>query len=328
VWTPDGPAVYNPFAHGTDTELADKVLAGETYTEPHYLRQAQRYLGHTVRTLKGARVPVTVATLSENMVPDMLEWTSRALPEEEEAKRVHDYVDSLSAEQRRGLAGTRDRLAILAESDVAQYLYREEPTRHTIDLLAAVKRRDVVLFRLDSDRRPLLAAMLAAAIVQDLLTIAAELQHDPIPTVVLVDEFSAVAPSGVVRLFGGGRSAGLSLLLGTQELADLRPPDNASLADQVLGNITTLIAHRQVVPDSAETLAGVMSTRGAWTHTEKTENWLLAATPSGEGTRTRTREFIVHPDTIKRLETGTAAVTSPGHDEARITRIHHPKDAR
>jgi hypothetical protein len=33
VWTPEGPGVYNPFAHGTDTELADKVLAGETYTE-------------------------------------------------------------------------------------------------------------------------------------------------------------------------------------------------------------------------------------------------------------------------------------------------------
>jgi type IV secretory pathway VirB4 component len=28
VWTPGGPAVYNPFAHGTDTELADKVLVG------------------------------------------------------------------------------------------------------------------------------------------------------------------------------------------------------------------------------------------------------------------------------------------------------------
>jgi hypothetical protein len=75
-----------------------------------------------VRTLKGARLPVTVATLSENMVPDMLEWTSRALPDEQQAKQVHDYVDSLRAEQRRGLAGTRDRLAILAESDVARFL--------------------------------------------------------------------------------------------------------------------------------------------------------------------------------------------------------------
>src|SRR3954451_18192552 len=193
VWTPEGPAVYNPFAHGTDTELADKVLAGETYTEPHYLRQAQRYLGHAVRALRGMGWPVTVATLTDAMVPDKLELLGRALPEEQ-AKQVHDYVDGLTAEQRRGLAGTRDRLAILAESDVARFLYRHEPTRHNIDLLAAVKRRDVVLFRLPAHRRPLLPSMLAAAIVQDLLTIAAELQHQPIPTLVLVDEFSAAAP--------------------------------------------------------------------------------------------------------------------------------------
>jgi conjugal transfer pilus assembly protein TraD len=327
VWTPDGPAVYNPFAHGTDTELADKVLAGETYTEPHYLRQAQRYLGHAVRALRGMGYPVTVALLAEAMDPARLEVWARSLPDNQ-AKQVHDYVDSLSGEQKRGLAGTRDRLAILAEPDVSDYLWRREPTRHNIDLLGAVKRRDVVLFRLDADRRPLLASMLAAAIGQDLLTIAAELQHQPIPTMVLVDEFSAVAPEGIVRLFGRGRSAGLSLLLGTQELADLRPPENPSLADQVLGNVTTLIAHRQVVPQSAETLAGVMGTRGVWTHTERTETFLGAGLPSGEGTRTRTREFIVHPDTIKRLPTGYAAVTSPGHDEPRIARLNHPKDAR
>src|SRR4051812_5333638 len=132
VWTPEGPAVYNPFAHGTDTELADKVLAGETYTEPHYLRQAQRYIGHAVRTLRGARRSVNVMTLSEVMVPDLLERCARSLPTEEEAKRVHDYVDSLSGEQKRGLAGTRDRLAILAESDVSDYLWRREPTRHNV----------------------------------------------------------------------------------------------------------------------------------------------------------------------------------------------------
>src|SRR5919206_831489 len=230
VWTPEGPAVYNPFAHGTDTELADKILAGETYTEPHYLRQAQRYIGHAVRTLQGARRSVTVDTLSEAMVPDHLEYLGRTLPDED-AKRVHDYVDSLSAEQRRGLAGTRDRLAILAESDVANFLYRREPTRHCIDLLAAVRKRDVVLFRLDSDRRPLMASM----------------------------------------------------------------------------------------------LAGVIGTRGAWTTTERTETFFGASSPDGAGTRTRTREFVIHPDTIKQLPTGTAAVTSPGHADPAIARIHHPR---
>ncbi len=29
-WTPEGPSAYNPYAHGTSTEIADKALAGET----------------------------------------------------------------------------------------------------------------------------------------------------------------------------------------------------------------------------------------------------------------------------------------------------------
>jgi hypothetical protein len=117
-----------------------------------------------VRALRGAGRPVTLVTLSDAMVRDDLEYPGRALPDAQ-AKHVHDYVDGLSAEQGRGLAGTRDRLAIIAESDVSDFLWREQPTRHKIDLLAAVRHGDVVLFRLDADRPPLLASMLAAAIV-------------------------------------------------------------------------------------------------------------------------------------------------------------------
>jgi hypothetical protein len=50
--------------------------------------------------------------------------------------------------------------------------------------------------------------------------------------------------------------------LGTQELADFPPPTTRRSPDQVLGNVTNLIAHGQVVPRSAETLAGVVGTRG------------------------------------------------------------------
>ena len=97
--------------------------------------------------------------------------------------------------------------------------------------------------------------MLGAAIVQDLQTTVAALQREPVPTLVVIDEFSALAAEQVVRLFGRARSAGFSLLLGTQELSDLRPPGARALLEQVLGNLSVLIAHRQVVPGSAELIA-------------------------------------------------------------------------
>jgi conjugal transfer pilus assembly protein TraD len=67
-----------------------------------------------------------------------------------------------------------------------------------------------------------------------------------------------------VRLFGRGRSAGMSLLLGPQELADLALAANPNLKDQVLGNLTTPIAHRQLIPDSAEQIAAIAGTQGTW----------------------------------------------------------------
>jgi len=328
-WTPDGPDAYNPFAHGSDTELADKALAGETYTEPHYLRQAQRYVGHATRAIRACSGPVTLAALVEVLEPRRLEITARGIDDEHQAQRLQDYLESLTPEQVRGLGGTRDRLAILAESDVATWLQPHDAGGQAIDLLQSVQAGDVVYFRLDADRRPLLAAMLAAAIVQDLLTVAAHQQQQPRPTLVLVDEFSAVSPDGIARLFGRGRSAGMSLLLGTQELADLHPPEHPNLADQVLGNLTTLIAHRQVVPDSAEQIAAVAGTHGTWVHTQRTDHRLTGA-PGGQdtGTRTRGREFAIHPDEIKQLRTGWALVACPGRTQPRITHMLHPENAR
>lgn len=114
----------------------------------------------------------------------------------------------------------RDRLAILAESEVRRWL-EPLPNEQILDIQLAVKERAVVYFRLDSDRRMLLSEMIAAAIVTDLITLVGRLQREPIPTVVMIDEFSAIAAGQVSRLFGRARSAGISLILGTQELADL-----------------------------------------------------------------------------------------------------------
>jgi hypothetical protein len=62
-WTPKGPCSYNPYASGSDGEIVDKALAGEVFAEPHYLRLTPRYLGHAVRTMRAAKIPITVGIL-------------------------------------------------------------------------------------------------------------------------------------------------------------------------------------------------------------------------------------------------------------------------
>jgi conjugal transfer pilus assembly protein TraD len=317
-WSPRGPAIYNPYAHGGPSEIADKALAGEAFSEPHYLRQAQRYLAHAARALAAANETASPRRLSELMNPRELELLGRRLPDEAQARPLFAYLDSLDARQRAGLAGTRDRLAILAESELGRWLEPGADGR-AVDLLAAVRARAVVYFRLEADRLPLLARMLAAAIVQDLLTVAAECQHAPVPTLVAIDEFSGVSAAGVARLFGRARAAGLSLLLATQELADLRAAGD-ELLDQVLGNVETIVAHRQSVPDSAELIARIVGTRTAWTKTEQLSHGFA----NGRANRTLGREYVLHPDAIKALEPGSAAVAVAGSSGCALARIFHP----
>jgi hypothetical protein len=165
------------------------------------------------------------------------------------------------------------------------------------------------------------------AIVSDLVTLVARQQREPVPAVVMIDEFSAVAAEQVARLFGRARSAGISLVLGTQELADLKSAGEA-LREQTLGNVAAVIAHRQNVPESAELIAAMAGTRPAWITTQQTKQLLFGAGPASKGTRTRGHEFELHPTQVKQLLTGSAAVVTPGSGHTpTVARICHPDEA-
>ena len=149
-------------------------------------------------------------------------------------------------------------------------------------------------FRLDADRRPLLSQMLGAAIISDLVTLSAAC-GDSGPDSgadrrVRRDRLRAVAGCSAAH----ARPA-ISLVLGTQELADLQAAGEG-LREQTLGNVAALIAHRQNVPESAELIAEIAGTQPVWITTEQTEAGWLGTRHSGKGSRRRGQEFHIHPN--------------------------------
>ncbi len=281
--------------------------------------------------MQAAGIPVTPASLARYLLPGQLEDVLRKeLPKEhaELAQELHAYLDSLGELGRRGIAGVRDRLAIVGESDARDALVPREG-HPVLDLHAAVRAGAVVYFNLDADRRLLLSGQIARAVVIDLIGLVAELQRDPVPTVVLIDEFSAIAAAEVARLFGRARSAGVSLVLATQELADLRAAGTSgALCEQVLGNVHALLAHRQNVPESAELIARVAGTRPVWVTTQNTGGGVLGG-PDGRGSRHREHDYRVHPSRIAQLATGEALLVTPGSGQPpAVVRVHHPGEWR
>jgi conjugal transfer pilus assembly protein TraD len=196
------------------------------------------------------------------------------------------------------------------------------PTAPRLNLADAVRSGAVVLFTLQADDYPMLSKKLAVAIVLDLIAIAQRNQLQPFPTFVAIDEFGAIDSDLVLRLLARARGAGFSVCLAAQTLADFSAasPDG-SMATRVIGNLNALIVGRLNDAAEAEWIAQIAGTKDSWTTTQRT-NLIL---PANEGTRTLDRDFIVHPDQIKTLRRGEAAVIGldpiPKQRRVEITRV-------
>lgn len=88
-------------------------------------------------------------------------------------------------------------------------------------------------------------------------------------------------------------------------------------------NIEVLMAGRQTMPASAEMIAAIAGTRGVWITTQQTHA-PVAGLLTGLGSRSRGREYKVHPDRIKSLRVGEVVVTEPPKGRTVIVCVFHP----
>jgi hypothetical protein len=327
VWTPDGPERWNPLAHGNATELKDKLIATERFTEPHYRRAAERYVQLALQVLEQLAPdrPPTLAAVVELLEPRRLAVAARRLAPERR-DRVRDYLASLAPDQLSAVRGLASRLAIITESHTGQFLDPPAAGPPAIDLRTALAGGEVVLFSLNSSTYGSLAAQLGTLAVQDLVSAAGHRLDAGLapPATVAIDEFSALGSDNLIALLARGREAGIGVLLATQELADL---DRAArgLRDQVLGNTSVKIAHRQDVSESAEAIARLAGTERVWERSYRVDRGSLAASRARGGTLRQVERLTVDPNRIRTLGTGEALVIvkSP-RPSTRVTRVLPP----
>jgi type IV secretory pathway TraG/TraD family ATPase VirD4 len=257
------------------------------------------------------------------MDPHRMAGTVRRVPRAL-AERVNEYLATLTPDQLSAVRGLGTRLAIITESHTGAYL---EPGADPVDLRAALSGEQVVLFSLNSSRYGQLSAQLGALAVQDLVTaVGARLSETgrEIQATIAIDEFSALRGDHVESLLTRGRESGASIILVTQELADL---DRAArgLRDQVVGVTAVKIAHRQDVPSSAQLVAEIAGTETVWDHVYQSSGRAPFGRDRGRTSSRQVERFVIHPNEIKSLPTGQAVViTKLPEARARTVRITPP----
>jgi GTPase SAR1 family protein len=336
-WTFGGPMFWNPLQYGDPTELKDKLISTERFTEPHYQKAGEYYLQNALQVLKKARPdrPPTLQAVVNLLDPTRLQTMLRYVPREM-AQHVGQYLSTLPRDHQSAASGLRSRFAVMAESEPGQWLLPEDG-RPQLDLKHALcGGNEVVLFSLNSSRYGKLTAQIAAMVIQDLVTIAGYRQvqaHKPLATIA-IDEFSALEADNILALIARAREAGITTLLCTQEMADLDRLARG-FKDQAMGIVGMTIAHRQSVPESAEFIARMIGT-----HTVPEYTHQLGRPPmgidillrslgrrpgdwkTGMGTVKDVEEFRIHPNLIKELPTGRAIlITKNPTAQARIVQV-------
>jgi Type IV secretion-system coupling protein DNA-binding domain len=325
--SPEGPASYDPLAHGSVDERSERLIAVESWgsSDADFYRQAASpFLRLVLRTLDQSTEAVTLSSVARHCEPDELENLALANGDPEGAEEVTATIRGLRSDQQRAIAGLRARLQNLASSEFARgWLDPRRPGAATFDLRRVIERREVAYFRFDTDRTGNVGRAIAQMVLLDLGAAASALMGEGIGTFVAIDEFGALEAPALERLYARGRAAGFSVAVGTQTLADLRAAGPA-VRERVGATVSAVVCHRVGEQADAEWLAELIGAVPSWQSTIRTDRFGL---PTAEGTRTRGYRFEVNPSELQRLECGEvyiARLDSAAKSRARRTRVVPP----
>lgn len=265
-----GPAHYDPLAQGDHTRRADMVLDLRDWEgADFYKKLTQSYL-QLLFTVHINNPPKEGKSALEDaialMSPKYLQERARPLAGDPRFHSIVESIDALNDEKmsnsvRENLQTNRSQLEIFLQGVAGPWLTYDKGGNN-ISLLEAAVNGDVVVFSLDSQAYPTLAADIANLIIQDLKTVSSELlkrQNDavtPPPFHVFIDEFSAIGSDNIVGLINKARASNMYVTIATQALGDLAVK-NPALMDQILGIISSFIIHRANTLKDAEIYSGL-----------------------------------------------------------------------
>ncbi len=306
--SPEGPDGYDPLARGDADERSERLLAAQGWggaDAQFYREAAASFLRRALEVHAAAPGPLSLQRLAARFSPkEVARLASKECPEAL-ALEVREEAESLLADERRAIAGMRARLRNLATSRFAsRWLDPERLGERAVDLRASLAAREVVYFRLDTDRTGDVGRAIAQMALLDLGAAASAMQGRGVGTFVAIDEFGALEASALDRLFTRARAAGFSVAVGTQTIADLRAAGQ-TVRERIGATASALICHRLGGQEDAEWAAQLIGTVPTWETTVRTGRF---GWPTEEGTRTRGHRFEVHPSELQRLGRGEAVV--------------------
>ena len=315
---------YNPFRNASPTIAKDMLINMTDWSEEHYKLNTERYLQRLVYILHEAEIQLSFQNIIHYMAIEQFKALSATLFQQEIiTKADHTMNTELIKSSGKIAENALARFATIAESELGQVF-----DDSGIDIYTALQEKAVILFILNPLLYPELSPLMGRLITIDSKKAISKLyQSGTSRTFFIMDEINVYASTVLVDLVNKSRSANVTCILATQSLSDLDFAVNEAYKEQIIENCNNYIVLRQNSSVNAEHWASVLGTRATIDVTYQLQQSGIAGfgtTETGLGSARPVREFIYHPDDIKRLQTGKAFYLSRDLDFHCKVNIYKP----
>jgi hypothetical protein len=316
---PADPATvgYNPCT-GSPSDIANKLIGSFSFGEAGeiYKQIGMNVIPLIVQGLRASNIPVTLSSIANACDPNGLRVLARKVEtaqegegsgneEEEQAKALADeltsFLDDGDIAGKSGVISLKHRFGALVQGAFGP-LFK---AKSFLDWDSALATPSVVYVSLPVTGASEDVELMGRVLVQDLKQVCSRRLRQVgagahvNPTIVAIDEFAALKDAKqIIDLLLQARQAEMPLLLATQFL-----PQDPDLKKAVLQS-GLLIAHRLEAADAVD-IAAQFGTRPRWKVTFQ-QNWDTGMTE--KGSVRDVEEYVVHPNTLRALPQGTAAV--------------------
>ena len=314
---PDDPATigYDPCS-GTGADVANKLIGSFTFGEAGeiYKQVGMHVVPIIVRGMASAGLPVTLRQLAESCTPNGLRILAHKVQDESLQDELTNLLDDTDAAGKSGLISLQHRFGALLQGSFGPLL----TAKKVLDWDSAFAQPMVVYVALSATAASEDVDLMGRVLIQDLKQACARRLRAVAngetlaPVLCAIDEFAALKEARqIIDLLLQARQAAMPLLLATQFL-----PQDPDLRKAVL-QAGLLVVHRLEAQD-AQDVAAQFGTRPSWKVTHQID-WETGTT--AKGSIRDVEEYVIHPNTLRRLPVGTAAVRSVPTDRHALVEI-------
>jgi len=307
---------YDPCS-GDPAAVANKLVGSFTFGGEGevYKQVAMEVIPVICRALKGSKTPITLDAIYQALTKGGLSRLSRKPGVPDAVRARLDDLDEPSGVGAAGYAGLQRRLGALMEGAFGD-LFGKRPT---LNWKRQLQSPHITYLSLSATGVGEDAELFGRVITQDLKQVCDDRMRaidkgDPVtPVLIIYDEFAALREATqIVDLLLQARGAKAPLVVATQFM-----PEDPAIR-KPLFSAGCLIVHRLEAED-AEAVAAQFGTR---TTTELTAQVDYETGTSQKGSVRMVDQYNIHPNEIKELPVGMAAVYARPSNRRALVKVH------